>query len=254
MKAVIPASGDGTRMAALLKGKPKELAEINGYPLIKHAIDECFRSGIKEIVVIVSLKKTELIKYLEEIAADYADKNVEIVIVYQDEKNGSGGAVIAAWDIIGEDDFCVLFPDVFIHEKESNLERMIRVFDTCYSPVILVDEISEDELDRYGITTAEKMTDGYYDVEYMLEKPLKVPEARFYHGIIGRYVFPNSFINNLEDLKMNSKNEIDLSEALIRIDKKKAVLMNGKHYECGSICSYTKSVECLGKVLDLETI
>ncbi|SHM13914.1 sugar phosphate nucleotidyltransferase [Ruminococcus flavefaciens] len=248
MKAVIPASGDGTRMAALLKEKPKELAEINGRPLIQYAIDECLRSGIKEIIVIVSVKKTELIRYLEEITSDYEDKNVFIDIVYQNEKNGSGGAIIAARKNIDKDDFCVLFPDVFLHENESNLERMIKVFDKCNAPVILVDEIREDELDRYGITVAEKMTDGYYDIEYMLEKPLKAPKARLYHGIIGRYVLPNSFIDKLGDLKMNSKNEIDLSEALIESGKKTAVLMNGKHYECGSVSSYTESVECLRKV------
>lgn len=244
LKAVIPASGDGTRMAALMNGRPKELADINGFPIIRYVIEECLRCGIKDIIIIISEKKKELIQYIDEITPFYKNRGASIGTVYQHARNGSGGAVLSARTAIGNEDFCVLFPDVFIYEEKSNLKDMIELYDDIKKTVILVGEILENELDRYGITAADNIDNGYYNVEYIMEKPLHVPDESFYHGIVGRYVFPNSFIKELENLDMNEKNEIDLTDALIKTDKT-AIILKGKHFECGSVSSYVDSVEKL---------
>ena len=250
MKAVIPASGDGTRMASLMNGKPKELAEINGEPIIRYAIEECVRCGIKDVVIIISEKKKELIQYINDVIPYYKDRGLYINTVYQHQKNGSGGAVLSARSYIGNDDFCVLFPDVFIYENNSNLREMINVFDNTKISVILVDKISVNELERYGITASDSIENGFYNVELMLEKPLYAPDTEFYHGIVGRYVFPNSFIDELEKLGVNDKNEIDLSEALIKVQKI-AFILKGKHFECGSVSSYLDSVDKIKELKDV---
>ena len=56
-QAIIPLAGLGTRLLPLSSVLPKELLPINGKPGLEYIIDECVRSGIKEIIFIISKKK-----------------------------------------------------------------------------------------------------------------------------------------------------------------------------------------------------
>ena len=47
--AIILAGGKGTRLANVLNGKPKPLAEIGGIPLLKHQVDLLIKFNIKNI-------------------------------------------------------------------------------------------------------------------------------------------------------------------------------------------------------------
>lgn len=249
MKAIIPASGDGTRMKQICNTLPKELAEINGKPLIWYAIEECRKSNVTEIILILSKKKQQLKDYIETLMVDYVNKNIDIQlkIVVQEQRNGSGGAILSAQEYIEADDFCVLFPDVYIEEKESNLSEMVNLLKKEYCPIILVDKIDANELDRYGVTTTEDEEHEFYVVHKMIEKPASLPAGITYHGIVGRYAFPNSFLEELKIVQFNAKKEIDLSEALVKSKKRIAKVMDGSHFECGSAHSYLASIKKLAK-------
>ena len=56
-QAIIPLAGLGTRLLPLTSVLPKELLPINGKPSIEYLLDECVKSGIKEIIFIISKKK-----------------------------------------------------------------------------------------------------------------------------------------------------------------------------------------------------
>jgi MurNAc alpha-1-phosphate uridylyltransferase len=77
-RAMILAAGLGTRMAPLTLERPKPLIELNGKPLIDHAIDRLVRGGVKLIVVNVHYLADQLIAHLEKRRA--RDPNVEIRI------------------------------------------------------------------------------------------------------------------------------------------------------------------------------
>ena len=53
-QAIIPLAGQGTRLLPLTSVLPKELLPINGKPSIEYILDECIKSGIKEIIFIIS--------------------------------------------------------------------------------------------------------------------------------------------------------------------------------------------------------
>ena len=55
-QAIIPLAGLGTRLQPLTSGIPKELLPINGKPGLEYIIEECIKSGIKEIIFIISKK------------------------------------------------------------------------------------------------------------------------------------------------------------------------------------------------------
>ena len=59
-QAIIPLSCQGTRLLPLTSVLPKELLPINGKPGIEYILDECVKSGIKEIIFIISKKKISL--------------------------------------------------------------------------------------------------------------------------------------------------------------------------------------------------
>ena len=62
-QAIIPLAGLGTRLLPLTSVLPKELLPINGKPGLEYILDECVKSGIKEIILIVSKKKKSIKKY-----------------------------------------------------------------------------------------------------------------------------------------------------------------------------------------------
>ena len=62
-QAIIPLAGLGTRLLPLTSVFPKELLPINGKPSIEYIIDECIEAGIKEIIFIISKKKTIIKNY-----------------------------------------------------------------------------------------------------------------------------------------------------------------------------------------------
>jgi len=62
-QAIIPLAGLGTRLLPLTSVIPKELLPINGKPGIEYIIDECIDAGIKEIIFIISNKKTMIKNY-----------------------------------------------------------------------------------------------------------------------------------------------------------------------------------------------
>ena len=59
-QAIIPLAGLGTRLLPLTSVFPKELLPINGKPGLEYILDECNEADIKEIIFIISNKKTKV--------------------------------------------------------------------------------------------------------------------------------------------------------------------------------------------------
>ena len=57
-QAIIPLAGLGTRLLPLTSVMPKELLPINGKPGIEYILEECVEAGIKEVIFIISEKKS----------------------------------------------------------------------------------------------------------------------------------------------------------------------------------------------------
>ena len=64
-QAIIPLAGLGTRLLPLTSVLPKELLPINGKPNIEYILEECIKSGIKEIILIISKRKKIINKYFD---------------------------------------------------------------------------------------------------------------------------------------------------------------------------------------------
>lgn len=56
-KAVITATGWGTRFLSITKAQPKETLPLVNNPLIQYSIEEVINSGIEQVIVITALGK-----------------------------------------------------------------------------------------------------------------------------------------------------------------------------------------------------
>ena len=62
-QAIIPLAGLGTRLLPLSSVIPKELLPINGKPGLEYILEECLKSGIKEVIFIISKRKHTIKRY-----------------------------------------------------------------------------------------------------------------------------------------------------------------------------------------------
>ena len=62
-QAIIPLAGLGTRLLPLTSVVPKELLPINGKPGLEYILDECIKSGIKEVIFVISKRKKIIKNY-----------------------------------------------------------------------------------------------------------------------------------------------------------------------------------------------
>lgn len=92
MKAILFAAGLGTRLAPLTNDRPKALVELNGKPLLFHAIQKLKAAGVDEIVVNIHHFADKMIRYIQS-----EDWGVSIII--SDERNAlleTGGGILFA--------------------------------------------------------------------------------------------------------------------------------------------------------------
>ena len=132
-QAIIPLAGQGTRLLPLTSVIPKELLPINGKPGIEYILDECIKSGIKEIIFVISKRKSIIKKYFyndifyknlikrkgnnKRLKFEYSKiKKYKKMIkfVYQNSPRGTGDAVLKCKNLIKSKYFLLLMPDDLI--------------------------------------------------------------------------------------------------------------------------------------------
>ena len=80
----------------------------------------------------------------------------------QQEPLGLGHAVWCARDIIGDEPFALLLPDMLIHAKPGCLRQMMDVYDAQGGGnVIAVEEVPWDHVHRYGVVKPGTVTAAF---------------------------------------------------------------------------------------------
>ena len=127
-KAVFPVAGFGTRFLPATKAVPKELLPVVDRPLIQYAIDEARAAGIEQMIFVTGRGKSALedhfdIAYELEATMTARGKSLDplagtrfppgaVVSVRQQSPLGLGHAVWCAREIVGDEPFAVLLPDM----------------------------------------------------------------------------------------------------------------------------------------------
>lgn len=265
-KAVIPVAGFGTRLLPVTKSVPKELLPLVDVPAIQVIVEECIASGIEEVVLITGRGKGgiadhfdynyELERLLEERGKfDLLEKVRDIssmirtVSVRQKKPLGLGHAVLCAKDVVGDEPFLVLLPDDIITSTYVPVtKQMLEVYDKYGEAVVSVMEVPMQEVSRYGIVAGEQWSEGLYRVRTLVEKP-DTEFAPSNIAIIGRYLLPPVVFDYLQDTKPGMDSEIQLTDALARLARERALIgykFQGERHDVGDKLGFLTANIALG--------
>ena len=260
-KAVLPVAGLGTRVLPATKSIPKEMLPVFDRPAIQYVVDEAREAGIEHIVFVTGRNKAAIEDYfdsayelemtleakgktdiLEEIARTRPTPG-SMSFVRQQAPLGLGHAIWCARDIIGNDPFAILLPDVLIKGKPGCLAQMTALFEETGSNIIAVDPVPEDEVNKYGVIDPIERDGNKIRMRGMVEKP-PINSAPSNLSITGRYILQGSIFELLEDQAAGAGGEIQLTDAMVRLmanESFHAVEYEGQSYDCGSKLGYLRA-------------
>lgn len=265
-KAILPVAGLGTRFLPASKSIPKEMVTVVDRPAIEYVVREAVEAGIEQIILVTHSSKASIENYfdrnfelettleqkkkfdlLKEIT-DILPKHVSVVSVRQPQPLGLGHAVLCAKDIVGDEAFAVLLPDVLVKNQSSDndLSLMIQRFEQSQAAQIMVEAVPDHLVDQYGIVDVLiSPNEGESIVmQGIVEKPA-VGAAPSNLSVVGRYILPAEIMNILENTPRGAGNEIQLTDAIAALQRSETVeayRMKGQTFDCGSKLGYLKAV------------
>lgn len=261
-KAVLPVAGLGTRVLPATKTIPKEMLPVVDRPAIEYVVEEAKEAGIEHIVFITGRGKGSIEDHFDrayELETTLHEKNKlealaelernlpkagSISFVRQQAPLGLGHAIWCARDVIGNEPFAVLLPDVLIQGSPSCLRQMVNVYDGTGGNIIAVDEIPAIDVDKYGIIDPVSQDDNVYRIRAMVEKP-PVGSAPSRLKITGRYILQPEIFNLLENQQTGAGGEIQLTDAMARMMKDEpffALKYDGVDFDCGNKLGYLRAI------------
>lgn len=251
-KAVIPAAGLGTRFLPATKAQPKEMLPIVDKPTIQYIIEEAVKSGITDILIITGRNKRAIEDHFDrsielelELEAKGKDKMLEevraisemvnIQYIRQKMPKGLGHAVLCAKSFVGHEPFAVLLGDDVVDSKKPCLKQLMGVYNKYKATVLGVQQVELENVNKYGIVDGEKIEEGIYKVNTLVEKP-KQEDAPSNVAILGRYIISPSIFKILEATEPGAGGEIQLTDALKVLAKEEKVIayeFEGRRHDVG---------------------
>lgn len=272
-KAVLPVAGFGTRVLPASKSIPKEMLPVVDRPAIQYVVDEALEAGIEHIVFVTGRNKGAIEDYFDhayELEHSLSQKSSKADILKQVEATklpagsssfvrqqaalGLGHAIWCARDIIGNEPFAILLPDVIVKGKPSGLAQMVSAFDKVGGNIIAVDAVPEEEVSKYGVIAPKSRDGRLIEMSGMVEKPAR-EEAPSNLTITGRYILQPEIFALLEDQAAGAGGEIQLTDAMARLMDAQsfyAYEFEGSKHDCGSKIGYLEAI--IAHALDNDEI
>lgn len=259
-KAVIPAAGLGTRFLPATKALAKEMFPIIDKPTIQFIVEEARKSGIEDILVVTgkgkhsiedhfdsvpgleqNLKekgKTDLLKLVEQTT------DINLYFIRQPHPKGLGDAVLMAKDFVGNEPFVVMLGDDLMRDRVPLTKQLINRYEQTHASTLAVMRVPHDQVYKYGvIDPGSETSQGLYDVKKFVEKP-PVAKAPSDLAIIGRYLLTPEIFGMLETQKVGAGNEIQLTDAIDRLNKIQRVFAHefkGERFDVGYKFGFLKT-------------
>lgn len=257
MKAVIPAAGFGTRFLPATKAQPKEMLPVFDKPTIQYVIEEAVASGIDDILIVTgknkhsiedhfdksfeleyTLKQAGKTKYLKQVQdiTDLAD----ICYIRQKEQKGLGDAIYCAKKHVGDEPFAVMLGDTITKGKTPCTKQLIDIYNKYEASAISLERVPQEKVERYGIIKGVEIEQDVYQIDELVEKP-PVNEAPSNLAIMGRYVLTPDIFDKIKETGFGVGGEIQLTDALAKLDKIYGNTFEGKTYDIGNRLEWLKT-------------
>lgn len=255
-KAVFPVAGLGTRFLPATKAMPKEMLTVVDRPVIQHVVDEARAAGIEFFIFVTGRNKGVIEDHFDsqfelENTLSSRGKKKELELLNRDLPKagqasftrqqaplGLGHAVWCARELVGNEPFALLLPDMLHHADTPCMTDMISAYEVHGGNHIAVQPVPEDQAHLYGICGVEDPKAKVTPITSMIEKPPKGSAPSNLH-ISGRYILQPEIFDILAEQEKGTGGEIQLTDAMIKLAARKeqpfhAVRFDGEIFDCGS--------------------
>lgn len=253
-KAVFPVGGLGTRFLPATKTVPKEMLTVVDKPVIQYVVDEAREAGIEHLIFVTGRNKS--------VIEDYFDTQIELYTTLeirgkkkdlrhlqriqpepgttsftrQQEPLGLGHAVWCARELVGNEPFALLLPDMVMQAPKGCLSEMVELYHETGGNIIAVQECDPEEAHKYGIVGKGSAVANGFKITEMVEKPA-MGQAPSNLYINGRYILQPEIFRIMENQESGSGNEIQLTDGMLKLAKTEPFYgfhFKGKTFDCGS--------------------
>jgi UTP--glucose-1-phosphate uridylyltransferase len=254
-KAVFPVAGLGTRFLPATKAMPKEMLPVVDRPVIQLVVEEAREAGIEHLIFVTGRNKSVIEDHFDkqfelEATLQRRGKSKELDLLEaelpgagqtsftrQQEPLGLGHAVWCARDIVGNEPFALLLPDMLHYGERGCLAGMMDVYrENGGGNVIAVYEVPREQVEQYGIVGVGEKSGRGFRVTAMVEKP-KPADAPSNYMISGRYILQPEIFPLLERQTAGAGGEIQITDAMLKLAANQPFFgyrFDGRIFDCGS--------------------
>ncbi len=252
-KAVLPVAGLGTRVLPGAKTTPKNLLNVVDRPILSYIVEEAVAAGIEHFVFIVGRGQGAIEDYfdaapeieqaleakgktdvLAEVRRDVLEPG-QMSFVRQMAPLGLGHAVWCARDIVGDEPFAVMLPDMLMAARPPALAQAVAAYEQTGGNIVVVEPAPEGEAHKYGIVALEGRSGRLNRMVGMVEKPPPGTEPSNLF-ISGRYILQPEIFRILETQERGAGGEIQLTDGMANLMQTQAfhaLEYEGTTYDCG---------------------
>jgi UTP--glucose-1-phosphate uridylyltransferase len=253
-KAVFPVAGLGTRFLPATKAIPKEMLTVVDKPVIQYVVDEAREAGIEHFIFVTGRNKAVIEDHFDvqfELYDTLAQRGKDDQLARlqrlqpapgqtsftrQQVPLGLGHAVWCARELVGDEPFALLLPDMIMQAETGCMKEMVEFYDKTGGNVIAVQQCDPEDAHKYGIVGEGKSVASGFEITGMVEKP-KPGTAPSNYYINGRYILQPEVFSILENQERGAGNEIQLTDAMLKLHRGQQFFgyhFRGRTFDCGS--------------------
>ena len=255
---MFPVAGLGTRFLPATKAMPKEMLTVVDRPLIQYVVDEAREAGIEHFIFVTGRNKGVIEDHFDrqyELEQTLAERGktdelgraqarsaagpAQTSFTRQQEPLGLGHAVWCARELVGDEPFALLLPDMLVQTRAKPLpradDRRLRPSTAATSS-----RWSPCPRTRRRITASSawpaKAMAGCFPITGMVEKPKPGTAPSNLTSPAATSCSPRSS-SILAEQEQGAGGEIQITDAMLALLKRQpfyAVKYEGRTFDCGS--------------------
>jgi len=200
MEGVVLAAGEGKRMRPLTARRPKVMLPLANRPMMEHLVCAARDAGITDFVFVVGYGEREIRSHF----GDGSELGINIRYAPQRQQHGTADAVRSVRDLVSEP-FLLLNGDMILKNTD--------IADLCRCKIPCMGISTTDHPGDYGTVMVEN------DLVISLEEKSKNPKSDLINA--GAYLFSSDIFDAVDRVRISSRGELELTDALFEFIAKK---------------------------------